>query len=89
MDMIRTWRALLMLHGDILMEPAFFGRFAGGTIAVMLPLVFIAIFTLPVTVPVGLITLVPLAIGMALGAVMALRWAAGEIDRREAEMGGE
>ena len=89
MDMIRTWRALLMLHGDILMEPAFFGRLAGGTIAVMLPLVFIALFTMPLTVPAEVIGLVPLAIGMAFGFVMALRWAGGEIDRREAEMDGE
>lgn len=89
MDMIRTWRALLMLHGDILMEPAFFWRMAGWTIAMMLPLVFIGIFTLPLTVPIELITLVPLAIGMAFGAAMALRWAGGEIERREAEMGGE
>lgn len=89
MDTIRIWRARLMLHGDILTEPAFFGRLAGYTIAVMMPLVFIALFTLPVTVPVALITLAPLAIGMTFGAVMALRWAAGEIDRREGEMGGE
>lgn len=89
MDMIRIWQARLMVHGDVMLEPGFFGRFAGWMIAVMLPLVFIGIFTLPVSVSTELIALVPMAIGMAFGAAMALRWAAGEIDRREEEAGGE
>lgn len=89
MDMIRIWHERLMLHCEILMETGFFWRMAGWTIAVMLPLVFIGIFTLSLTVPIELITLVPLAIGLAFGFVMALRWAGGEIDRREAEMDGE
>ena len=89
MNMFRIWQARLMVHGDIMLEPGFFGRFAGWMIAVMLPLVFIGIFTLPLTMPSGLIAVASMAIGMAFGAAMAVRWAAGEIDRREEEAGGE